>query len=377
LSSSKIKVGVIGQGRSGRDIHTETLKKLGDKFVISAVSDELEERRERAARDYGCDTYSNYKDMMKRTDLDLIVNATPSHLHVPVSRELLEAGFNVLCEKPLARTQEEVNQLIDASKRAGKVLAVFHQYRFFPVVQEINKVLESGVLGRIVQVSISASNFSRRWDWQTLKSRNGGSLMNTGSHFVDLSLQWLGVETLPSVHCRMDSVNSFGDAEDFCKLILNSPGKPLFDIEISSCNAYAGPTYLVQGKNGSLKGNNSGLEWTYFKPEEAPHHELELEPLSNADGMPVYCREELTWYSGSWKSGEGAAYPAPAAAFYDMLYDTLAEGKPLKITPEHVRQQIAIVEEAFRQNPRFVPEEQPRMDNPTRFNHSRQAPVAR
>lgn len=359
MSSSLIRVGVIGQGRSGRDIHTEALKKLGDKFVIAAVSDELEERRDRAARDYGCDTYSSYKEMMKRTDLDLIVNATPSHLHVPVSLELLEAGFNVLCEKPLARTQEEVNQLIAASKRTGKVMAVFHQYRFFPVVQEINKVLESGVLGRIVQVSISASNFSRRWDWQTLKSRNGGSLLNTGSHFVDLSLQWLGVETLPNVLCQMDSVNSFGDAEDYCKLILNSPGKPLFDIEISSCNAYAGPTYLVQGKNGSLKGNNSGIEWKYFKPEEAPHHELELAPLSNADGMPVYCREELTWYTGSWKSGEGTAYPAPAAAFYHMLYETLTEGKPLKITPEHVRQQIAIMEEAFRQNPRFAPEEQP------------------
>ncbi|MDF2721207.1 MAG: oxidoreductase [Paenibacillus sp.] len=347
---------IIGQGRSGRDIHTETLKKLGEQFIIAAVSDELEERRIRANNDYGCDTYSDYREMIKRTDLDLIVNATPSHLHVPVSLELLEAGFNVLCEKPLARTQEEVNILIEASKKAGKVLAVFHQYRFFPVIQEINKVLDSGVLGRIVQVSVSASNFSRRWDWQTLKSRNGGSLMNTGSHFVDLSLQWLGTETLPNVLCRMDSVNSFGDAEDYCKIILNSPGKPLFDIEISSANAYAGPTYLIQGKNGGLKASNGSIEYRYFKPEEAPHHELELAPLSNADGMPVYCREQLTWYEGSWKSGEGQAYPSPAAAFYNMLYETLTEGKPLKITPEHVRQQIAIIEEAFAQNPVFAPE---------------------
>ncbi|RKN61387.1 hypothetical protein D7M11_35355 [Paenibacillus ginsengarvi] len=150
----------------------------------------------------------------------------------------------------------------------------------------------------MVQVSITASHFSRRWDWQTLKSRNGGSLLNTGSHFIDLSLQWLGVETLPNVLCRMDSVNSFGDAEDYCKIILSSPGK-LFDIEISNCNAYAGPTYLIQGKHGSLKGNNSGLEWKYFKPEEAPHHELELAPLSNAGGMPIYCREELTPEAGN------------------------------------------------------------------------------
>lgn len=358
MSASIMKVGVIGQGRSGRNIHTETLKKLGERFVIAAVSDEMEDRRSRAANDYGCEVFSDYREMMKRTDLDLIVNATPSHLHVPVSLELLEAGFNVLCEKPLARTQEEVAQLVAASQRAGKILAVFHQYRYFPVIQEMNKVLDSGVLGRIVQISISASNFSRRWDWQTLKSRNGGSLMNTGVHFVDLALQWLGAETLPNVLCRMDSANSFGDAEDYCKLVLNSPAKPLVDIEISNCNAYPGPTYLVQGKNGGLKATNAGIEWKYFKPEEAPHHELELQPLSNPDGMPVYCREELTWYTGSWKSGEGEAYPAPAEAFYHMLHAALTEGKPLKITPEHVRQQIAIMEEAFRQNPQFAPEPQ-------------------
>lgn len=357
MSSNAVKVGIIGQGRSGRDIHAETLKKLGEKFTIAAVSDELEERRNRAVGDYGCDAYSDYREMMRRTDLDLIVNATPSHLHVPVSLELLEAGFHVLCEKPLARTKEEVDRLVAASKRAGKVIAIFQQYRYFPVIQEINKVLDSGVLGRIVQISIAANSFSRRWDWQTLKSRNGGNLMNTGAHFVDLSLQWLGNETLPKIMCRMDSANSFGDAEDYCKLLLNSPGKPLVDIELSSCCAYPGPTYLIQGKNGGLKATNSGIEWRYFKPEEAPHHELELQPLSNADGKPVYCKEELTWYNGSWKAGEGEAYPAPAIAFYHMLYDTLTEGKPLSVTPAHVRQQMAIMEEAFRQNPLFAPDE--------------------
>lgn len=358
MSSSNVRVGIIGQGRSGREIHAETLKKIGGKFTIVAVSDAMEERREKAIRDYGCDAYSDYRDMMKRTDLDLIVNATPSHLHVPVSLELLEAGFHVLCEKPLARTTEEVDQLVAAAKKAGKVIAIFQQYRYFPVIQEINKVLQSGVLGRIVQISISASSFARRWDWQTLKAKNGGSLMNTGVHFVDLSLQWLGAETTPNVMCRMDSANSFGDAEDFCKLLLNSPGKPLVDIEISSCNAYPGPTYQIQGKNGGLKATNAGIEWRYFKPEEAPHRELITEPLSNADGKPVYCREELTWHTGSWKSGEGEAYPAPAIAFYHMLHDTLTEGKPLTVTPDHVRQQIEILEEAFRQNPLFAPEEQ-------------------
>lgn len=356
MQSSKIRVGIIGQGRSGRNIHAETLKNLSDQYVIAAVSDEMEDRRERAVKDYGCKAYSDYREMLKQDDLDLIVNATPSHLHVPVSLEILEAGFHVLCEKPLARKPEEVDQLIAAAEKAGKVLAVFQQYRYNAVVQEINRVLESGVLGRIVQISITASAFSRRWDWQTLKSRNGGSLLNTGAHFVDLSLQWLGTDELPRILCRMDSANSFGDAEDYCKIMLDTPNKPLVDIEISSCNAYPGPTYVIQGTNGGLKASNRSAEWKYFKPEEAPHRELDEKPLSNEDGMPVYCREELTWYNGSWTAGEGASYPAPPVAFYNMLHNTLVNGQPLEITPQHVRQQISIMDEAFRQNPVFAPE---------------------
>lgn len=351
-----IRVGIIGQGRSGRSIHAEALKKLSDQYVIAAVSDEMEERRNRAIQDYGCTAYSDYREMLKQDDLDLIVNATPSHLHVPVSLEILEAGFHVLCEKPLARKPEEVDQLIAAAEKAGKVLAVFQQYRYNAVIQEINKILESGVLGRIVQISIAANAFSRRWDWQTLKSRNGGNLLNTGAHFVDLSLQWLGTEEIPRVLCRMDSANSFGDAEDYCKIMLDTPDKPLVDIEISSCSAYPGPTYLIQGTNGGLQARNAVIDWKYFKPEEAPHRELDDQPLSSPDGMPVYCKEDLTWYEHSWKSGEGTAYPAPPIAFYHMLHATLTEGKPLEITPQHVRQQICIMDEAFRQNPKFAPE---------------------
>lgn len=282
--ASRIRVGIIGQGRSGRNIHANTLAQLTDLFEIVAVSDGLEERRNMAIRDFGCEAYSDYHEMMKRTDLDLIINATPSHLHVPVSLELLEAGFNVLCEKPLARKAEEVDQLIEASKKAGKMLAVFQQARFNPVFQEIRKVIESGVIGRVVQISIAASGFARRWDWQTLKKFNGGNLLNTGAHFLDQALQLYGTDTMPRVLCQMDSANSFGDAEDYCKIVLTGQNRPLIDLEISSCNAYPGSNYVVQGTNGGIKATGNSVEWKYFKSEEAPEQQLQEQPISNPDG---------------------------------------------------------------------------------------------
>ncbi|TNJ61012.1 Gfo/Idh/MocA family oxidoreductase [Paenibacillus hemerocallicola] len=359
MSGSILKVGIIGQGRSGRNIHAETIRKLPDRFALAAVSDELEQRRQAAERDYGCEAYADYRDMMKRDDLDLIVNATPSHLHVPVSLELLEAGFNVLCEKPLARRSEEVDALIAARDRAGTLLTIFQQWRFNPLFLEIHKCLDSGVLGRIVQIGLTVNQFSRRWDWQTLKAYNGGNLMNTGAHFLDQALQFLGTDDLPSVLCRMDNANSFGDADDYCKLILTGPRQPTIDLEISNCCAYPiSNYYLIQGTNGSLRASLTEVEWKYFKPEEAPRQELQQSPMSDADGNPLYCKEQLKWYVGGWEKGDGSSYPAPQIAFYESLHASLTEGKPPAVTPESVWLQIRIMEECFRQNPMFAIEPQ-------------------
>ncbi|TMV44386.1 Gfo/Idh/MocA family oxidoreductase [Paenibacillus mesophilus] len=354
MSASVLKVGIIGQGRSGRNIHAETLRKLTDRYAIVAVSDEVEQRRQMAASDFGCAVYADYREMMNRNDLDLIVNATPSHLHVPVSLELLEAGFNVLCEKPLARKAEAVDALIAASRRTGKLLTVFQQWRFNPIFLEIRKCLASGVLGRIVQISLTVNQFSRRWDWQTLKTYNGGNLLNTGAHFLDQALQF--VDSEPStILCQMDNANSFGDAEDYCKVILTGENMPLVDLEISNCCTYPrSDNYLIQGTNGSLKASLSEVEWRFFRPEEAPQQVVQHAPMSDADGKPLYCREELKWYEGAWKRGEGISYPAPQIAFYEALYDTMTNGKQLAVTPESVRLQIRIMEECFRQNAKFT-----------------------
>jgi scyllo-inositol 2-dehydrogenase (NADP+) len=350
----KLKVGIIGQGRSGRDIHAFSLGKLTDRYTIAAISDPLEERRQRAKKEIGCDTYGDYKELFGRNDLDLIVNATPSHLHVPISLECLDNGFSVLCEKPLARRASDVDKLIDASIKSGKTLAIFQQSRYSPVFQQIRNIIKSGKIGRVVQVSIVYNGFARRWDWQTLQEKNGGNLLNTGPHPVDQALQLFGTDIMPKVTCLMDRANSFGDAEDYVKLILSGSGRPTIDLEISSCCAYPGENYKVQGTLGGIKGSSDHLDWRYYKPDEAPAQHLVIEPLTKADGTPAYCGEELKWYEESWDLGKNTdLFNTMAGQFYTMLYNTLTNGEPLKITPQEVRQQIAVMEECFNQNPEF------------------------
>lgn len=349
----QLRVCILGQGRSGRDIHGRFLITAQDMFKIVAIVDPLEERRRRAEREYGCTSFSDYHSILGRDDLDLVVNATPSHLHVPITLDLLDHGFNVLCEKPLARRADEVDQLIAAAQKSGKTLAIFQQSRYAPYFQQVQKVIASGVLGRIVQVSIAFNGFARRWDWQCVQAYNGGNLLNTGPHPLDQALQLFGTDVMPEVTCFMDRTNTFGDAEDYVKLILRGSGRPLIDLEISSCCAYPSFTYNVQGTRGGLKGSMTHIDWKYFRPEEAPEQQLITSPLVKEDGTPSYCQEKLTWHEESWDVPEEQKdlFSVTSGGFYSMLDKTLTEGAPLEITPQQIRQQIAVIEECHRQNP--------------------------
>jgi predicted dehydrogenase len=349
----QLRIAILGQGRSGRDIHGHYLTLDPAKFAIVAVVDPLAERRERAAREYGCEVFDDYRALAGRTDLDLIVNATPSHLHVPITLDLLQRGHHVLCEKPLAKRAEDVDRLIDAARASGRVLAIFQQSRYAPYYQQVRQVIDSGALGRIAQVSISFSGFGRRWDWQTLQEFNGGSLLNTGPHPLDQALNLLGCEDMPEVTCWMDRATTFGDAEDYVKLILRSPGRPLIDVEISSCDAYPNCTYRVQGTLGGLKGTTSHVEWKHYLPAEAPEQRLTREPLFTPERTPAYCGESLAWHEGSWDMPQGGLsfFDTMCQSFYDRLHAVLTEGAPLEITPQQVRQQIAVIEACHRQNP--------------------------
>ena len=374
-NDKKLKIAILGQGRSGRDIHAENMRheRLKDKFQIAAIAEPLEKRRERAKNElggFGCEILSDYTELFGKAGtgkpgeggIDLVVNAAPSHLHAPITLDLLNHGFNVLCEKPFAKTAAEVDAMIGAAAKNGRVLTVFQQYRYFDAYKEIKRVVGSGVLGRIVQMSFQSSGFFRRWDWQTLQEYTAGSLYNTGPHMLDMLLQLIGFDGMPDVKCYMDRVNTFGDAPDYVKLIMSAPGKPVADLEISACNPYPKFQYSIQGEFGGLCGNDSHLDYRHYVRETAPERHLTRAPIEKPDGTPAYCSEELEWVEESWDRDSAAAKAGaqnipgapglePTVSYYEMLYGHMVNGAPLEVTPQQVRQQIAVIEECHRQNP--------------------------
>jgi len=353
FSLDKIKVAIIGLGRSGRNIHIKQLL-TDNRYQIVAACDVLADRRERAKTELGCEVCADYRDLLKRSEIDLFVNATHSDTHYSITKELLAAGKSVVSEKPAAKLPEEAEDLIQTAKKSGsKFFAFYQQSRNAPYFVKAKEVADSGVLGRIVFVRVAFDGFSRRWDWQTVQRKVAGNLYNTGPHPVDQALRFLNYDGMPQVFCHMDRANSYGDAEDFVKILLKAPERPLVRLISSSCSAYPDATYTIQGTCGSLKGTMSHIDWKYFIPETAPRHELIITPMVDENNMPAYPAETLDWIEKSWDVPEEDAdlFNAINSRYYNQVYDTLTTGADFPIKPEQAIQQLKVIRECHRQNP--------------------------
>lgn len=346
---SVIRVAIAGQGRSGHDIHVACLATMPERYRLVAVADPLPERRHEAEADYGARSYAETGEMLAAGGFDLFVNATPTPWHVPATIQALEAGYHVLCEKPMAPSLAEFDRMTAAARAAGRILAPFQNYRGLPFFREIQRIISSGVLGQLVSVRSRWGGFSRRWDWQTFQCNQGGNLYNTGPHPVDLSLQFFPEDVMPQVFCRMGCYNEFGgDANDFCALTLHAPGQPHVEVFISQYQAYPqGDMMVIDGTRGSLAGNSQALRWKYYDWAQAPRQEL-WTPWS-LDRQ--YCGETLPWVEEAWSIDDARPFRTGEQCVYDSLYQAISEGAELFVTLPQVRRQIAVLEEAHRQNP--------------------------
>ncbi|WP_339179497.1 Gfo/Idh/MocA family oxidoreductase [Oceanobacillus sp. FSL W7-1293] len=143
-----LKIAVIGCGSIAK--HRHLPEYAANKHVeITAVCDIVGERAEEAAAKYEAKAYTDYQEMLKQDDIDAVSVCLPNYLHAPVSVDALNAGKHVLCEKPMATSAEEADQMIEAAKRSGKKLMIGHNQRFVNSHQKARELIASGVVGKV------------------------------------------------------------------------------------------------------------------------------------------------------------------------------------------------------------------------------------
>lgn len=349
----KLNIAIIGQGRSGRDIHGAFFKSEANDFInVAAVVDEDARRRERALGEYpGCKVYADYKELFELSDIDLVVNASYSYQHYEITKDLLMHKFNVLVEKPFARNYYECHDLIKTAKENDVVLAVFQQSFFAPFYTKMKEILDTKKIGDILQVSIRYNGLARRWDWQTLQCKLGGSVYNTGPHPIGFALDFLDFSDDARVaYSKLACALTSGDAEDYAKMILTAPGKPIVDMEINSTDAFCDYNFKIQGTKGTLKCTYGNYKMKYIPDGENPERPVVETFLQNEQGLPIYCGEALVTREEEGAI-TGSAFDVAVHKFYQMLYNTITTGAELEIKPEHAAKIINVIETVHAQNP--------------------------
>lgn len=349
----KLRMAIIGQGRSGRGIHGKFLKSEANEFFdVVAVVDFDESARKLALEEYpGCVALADYKELFDRDDIDLVTNASYSHLHYSTTKDLLEHGFNVIVEKPMARNYYECCDLINTAKKNNVTLAVFQQTFLAPYYLEALKFAKSGKLGEIKQVNVRFNGLGRRWDWQTLQAKLGGCVYNTGPHPIGIALGFLNHDENTKVEfSKLGLGLASGDAEDYAKIVLTAPGKPVVDVEISALDAFCDYNIKIQGTKGTFVGKIREFKAKYIVDGENVDRPFIVETLRNENGAPAYCGETLITHEESGPYA-GTAFDVAVHDFYQMVYENLTEGKPLTVKPEYAAKIINIIETVHAQNP--------------------------
>lgn len=339
-----IEVVIAGLGRAGWDIHWRQLLKGNPAYRVVGAIEPLATRRAEAETEIGCRTYASFDAFLADPAGELIVIATPSGGHGPESLACLERGLHVAVDKPMCQGVAEADAMIALAQKKRRVLTCYHPYRFAPAFRVMLEVVHSGRLGRLVEIKCNRSGFSRRNDWIMRKAPGGGQHNVWGSHTVDQCLQLAG-SPVKDVFSDLQCTVTPGDADDHCKIVIRCESGVLIDAEVSNCLAFSPqPEWMIAGICGGLISSPDGIHVKWFDPKAAP-------PIALLEGPAAGRRygndDVLPWQEETVSIPPGTGW----IEFYDNLAAVIRDGAQLDITPESVRETVAVLETCRRQNP--------------------------
>ncbi len=191
----KVRIGIIGCGGIANGKHMPSLHQL-DNVEMVAFCDLIEERAVAAKQKYGtpdAKVYTNYKELLEDKSINVVHVCTPNRSHSFITVDALEAGKDVMCEKPMAINSAEAKKMVDAAKRTGRLLTIGYQSRQRADSQYLKHEVEAGTLGEIYYAKATAIRRRQVPTWGVFLNeyeQGGGSLIDIGTHSLDLTL-WM------------------------------------------------------------------------------------------------------------------------------------------------------------------------------------------
>lgn len=340
-----IRTGIIGFGLSGRVFHAPFLA-TNPAFALTTIATSSPERAAEARAAHPTarivPTPDALLDEVRAGRLDLVILASPPHVHREQAIAALEAGAAVVIDKPFAPTVADAEAIIASAHAAGRPLTVFQNRRWDGDFLTVRRLVDERALGRIHRVE---STFERmgaakreQWQGQLTPAQGGGILFDLGSHLVDQVLTLLGPATLE--HAELTTVREGLGSEDDAFLSLRHDSGVRSHLTMSRVAAQSGPRFRILGDESAYSVH--GLDG-----QEAALRRGELPDASGYGQTP-----EAEW---GRRGVDGAAplEPVPTERgrypdFYEQVAASIRGHAPMPVDARDALETVRILEEAHR-----------------------------
>ena len=336
--STKRTVALVGAGVIGTH-HGLVISQLADRLELAAVVDVALDRAEKLAAERGGRPFTSLTEALREVDVDIVVVCVPTGLHGEVTIEALDAGKNVIVEKPAETTAAKVDEIVKAQQKAGTVVTVISQHRFDAATETVLAAIQRGELGRLTSGIASidwwrGQSYYDSGNWRgTWELDGGGALMNQGVHTVDLLIAMMGrpVEVFAYTgvlaHERIE-------VEDVAVGVVRFESGALGVLHGTTA-AYPGLSARVQvhGDRGSAVIDNDELVFLHATPPGADPEERSYGSTSVRSGS------EAGATAASNPTGLGDSHRLQYLNFLAALDGT----EPVRVDLETNRQAVALI----------------------------------
>ncbi len=287
-----IRTAIFGTGFMGR-VHLEAVRRLESVEAVAIAGRNIEAAR-RLGAGFSIPTITtDYREVLRDLAIDAVHICTPNAQHFPMAKDALQAGKHVLCEKPLATTVEQGEELVSLAVRQGVRNCVCHNLRFYPMVQQMRAMREAGDLGEILVVHGTYFQdwllYDTDWNWRVDAKTGGPSrcMADIGSHWFDLAEHVTGLRVtslcadLQTFHRTRKqpkhSVETFANKllgpEDYIETVVETEdfGVVIFHMGARARGSVTASQVSAGRKNRfniEIYGTRSSVAWNQERPDE-------------------------------------------------------------------------------------------------------------
>lgn len=336
-----VKVGLCAFGMSGKVFHAPFLKEHPGFFISAIVERNKEESKEKYPE---AEIYRSVEEMLENADIELVVVNTPVQTHFEYAKMALEAGKNVVVEKPFTVNVAEAEELAKLAEEKKLFVSVYQNRRFDRDYLQVQKIINEGKLGNIKEVEIRFDRFRTEPSGKAHKENpeavGSGSLHDLGSHLVDQAVQYFGFPE--KLFADVFSMKGKEFANDYFEIILFYPNDLRVRLKSSVFTKEAHFAYAVHGEKGSFLQERTDNQENELVAGAVPEYGEEwTKPLTETDGILNYLNEN--------KETERiltSSEPGNYMNYYQQIYEFIVFGYALPSPAEEIIKNMKIIDAA-------------------------------